>query len=105
MPKSTKKRTISDTAIYETILALCAAAGEDDSVRPEDVAMYLYPEDWQSLLKRMRLFAKQLAEDGLIVILRKGEPVDPDEAKGLIKLQITPAFFELPVTWAEEPAA
>jgi hypothetical protein len=90
-----KKGKISDELVYETILALCAAAGEADSVRPEDVAMELNPLDWQSLLKRVRLFAKQLAEDGLIVILRKGKPVDDlDEVKGIIKLRIAPAFFE-----------
>lgn len=88
-----KKRRISDEAVRETILQMCAAAGPDDSVRPEDVAMELYPEDWQSLLKRVRLLAKQLAQAGEIEILRKGEPVDPEEFKGLIRLRITEAFL------------
>lgn len=101
MPKP-KKRRISDTAVYETILAMCAAAGEDDSIRPEDVAMTLYPENWQSLLKRVRLFAKQLAEDGLVFILRKGKPVDPEDAKGLIRLQVAPAFFDQPVSAVDD---
>lgn len=33
--------------------------------------MELYPEDWQSLSKRIRLIARQLAEAGPIDILRK----------------------------------
>ena len=105
MPKSKKVR-VSDTAVYTTILSMCAAAGQDGNVRPEDVAMTLTEFEWQSLLKRVRLFAKQLAEDGLIVILRKGKPVDPDDAKGIIRLQITPAFFEQPISaeTAEEAA-
>lgn len=89
-----KKRRISDEAVRETILQLCAAAGLDGAVRPEDAALILYPEDWQSLLKRVRLLAGQLAEAGEIEILRKGEPVDPEEAKGVVRLRITAAFLD-----------
>jgi hypothetical protein len=89
-----KKRKISDEAVVETILQLCAAAGLEDKVRPEEVAMELYPEDWQSLLKRIRLTARQLAEVGVIEILRKGEPTLPDDFKGVYRLRITAAFLE-----------
>jgi|GEM_PF-1025392 len=89
-----KKRRISDETVRETILQLCAAAGLDGAVRPEDAAMEIYPEDWQSLLKRVRLLAGQLAEAGEIEILRKGEPVDPQEAKGVVRLRITAAFLD-----------
>lgn len=88
-----KKRKISDEAVVETILQLCAATGTEDKIRPEDVAMELYPEDWQPLLKRIRLIARQLAEMGYIEILRKGEPADPDDFKGVYRLRITPAFY------------
>lgn len=89
-----KKKRISDEAVRETILQMCAAAGPENSVRPEDVAMELYPEEWQSLLKRVRLLAKQLAQAGEIVILRKGEPADPEDFKGLVRLQVTQAFLD-----------
>lgn len=96
-PRSPGRKKFSDEAIFETILGLCAAAGEDDQVRPEDIAMVLYPEDWQSLLKRIRLAARQLAEAGHLQILRKGEPADPNDFKGVYRLRITPDFFEQPV--------
>ncbi len=92
MASKTKKK-ISDEAVRETILQMCAAAGLEGSVRPEDVAMELYPEEWQSVLKRVRLFAKQLAQMGEIEILRKGKPVDPDDFKGVIRLRISAAFL------------
>ncbi len=92
MNRVIKKRRISDENIYVTILQLCAAAGVDGSVRPEDVAMYLYPEEWQSINKRVRLFSKQLAKSGEIVILRKGKVVDPDDVKGVIRLQISESW-------------
>jgi len=88
-----KKRKISDEAVVETILQLCTAAGPEGQVKPEDVAMELYPEEWQSLLKRVRLSARQLAEAGHIFILRKGEVADPDDFKGIYRLRIHPDFF------------
>lgn len=92
---STKKykKKISDEEVRETILQMCAAVGTDSSVKPEDIAIEIYPEEWQSVLKRVRLFAKQLAIAGEIEILRKGNPVDPNDFKGLIRLRITEAFL------------
>ncbi len=90
-----KKRKISDEAVVETIIQLCAAAGPEDKVRPEDVAMQLYPEDWQSLSKRIRLIARQLAEAGHIDILRKGDPADPADFKGVYRLRISRAFWDV----------
>jgi hypothetical protein len=58
-------------------------------VKPEAVAQAIYPEKWQTMLKRVRLLAKQMALAGDLLILRKGQPADPEEAKGLIRLQIT----------------
>lgn len=97
MTSGTKKRRISDEAVVETILQLCAAAGTGNQVRPEDIAMTLYAEDWQSLLKRIRLIVRQLAEVGLVEILRKGKPVDPHDFKGVYRVSITAAFFTQPV--------
>ncbi len=87
-----KKKTISDDLIYETILARCYTAGPDGAVKPEAIAQELYPEEWQSLLKRIRLFAKKLAQRGDIVILRKGQPADPEDFRGLYKLRISPDY-------------
>ncbi len=91
-----RKRRISDEVIVETIIQLCAAASPDQQVRPEDVAIAINPDDWQSLLKRIRLTARQLAEVGYVDILRKGKRVAPDDFKGVYRLAITDAFFALP---------
>jgi hypothetical protein len=68
---------------------MCREQGVAGSVKPEAVAQAIYPEKWQTMLKRVRLMAKQMAEAGDLLILRKGQAVDPEEAKGLIRLQIT----------------
>ncbi len=93
MNQTTKKWRISDETVYITILQMCAAAGLDGNVRPEDVAMEIQRDDWQSILKRVRLFAKQLAQSGDIVILRKGKVANPDDVKGMIRLQISAKFL------------
>ena len=86
-----KPRRVSDEEVRETILNMCREAGLDGVVRPEAVARVILPDHWQTLLKRIRLMSKQLAVAGLLTILRKGEPADPKEVKGLIHLQITAA--------------
>lgn len=90
-PKAQKPRKVSDEEVYGTIIAMCRAAGPEGSVRPEDVAREILPLHWRTLLKRVRLFSKKLAENGRIFIMRKGRPVAPDDAKGLIRLRISEA--------------
>lgn len=92
MPKPRKFR-ISDEAVFETILQMCTAAWPDETVRPEDIAMTLHPLEWQALTKRIRLAVKQLAEAGHVQILRKGQPADPDDFKGVYRLQIADSFW------------
>jgi hypothetical protein len=84
-----KPRRVSDDEVRETILNLCREAGLDGAIRPEAVAQMILPNHWQTLLKRIRLMSKQLAVAGLLVILRKGEPADPHDFKGVVRLQIT----------------
>ncbi|MAT97179.1 MAG: hypothetical protein CL608_08555 [Anaerolineaceae bacterium] len=92
MPKPRKIR-ISDEAVFETILQLCAASWPDETVRPEDIAMTLYEPEWQALTKRIRLAVKQLAEAGHVQILRKGKPVSPDDFKGVYRVQLSDSFW------------
>jgi hypothetical protein len=92
--RSDKPRTVSDQDVMLTTLRTCADAGTEDSVRPQDIARRLLPDHWRTLLKRIRLMGKQLALEGDLLILRKGEPADPNDFKGLITLQITPQGYE-----------
>ncbi len=102
MAKPKKKTRVSDDLIVETIIQLCTATGEEGTVRPQDVAMELYPEDWQSLTKRIRLTARQLAEAGHIVIVRKGGAVDPNDFKGVYRLRIALSFLQTSATIAPD---
>lgn len=90
MIEESQQRTpkVSDEAVREAIFTLCGAETTGRGVRPEEIAMSLLEKDWQSLLKRIRLMASQLAIKGYIEILRKGEPADPTDFKGLIRLRL-----------------
>lgn len=88
-PLPPKPRKVSDDEVRDKILEMCRNAGLDGAVKPDDVAHVILPDFWQTLLKRIRLMSRQMAAAGTIVILRKGEPADPDDFKGLYRLQIT----------------
>jgi hypothetical protein len=75
--------------IEAAIIALADARGVAGSISPTDVAQALAPE-WRSLLGAVRRAAAGLAEAGRIDILRKGKPVPPAEARGVIRLRIRP---------------
>ena len=89
-----KPRRVSDEEVRETILARCREAGLQGKVRPEDVAMAILPDHWQTLTSRIRLTGRQLAHTGRVEILRKGQPVDPDDFKGVYRLRITEAGLQ-----------
>lgn len=88
-----RKKKISDARVAEVLFGQLVTAGLEGNVRPEDVARELYPEEWQTLLKRVRLMAKQQAIAGNLVILRKGKVADPHDFKGLIRLQVTEQYL------------
>ena len=89
-----KPRRVSDEEVRETILTQAREAGLEGKIRPEDVAMALLPRHWQTLTGRIRLMSRQLAHAGDVVILRKGDPVDPDDFKGVYRIRITEAGLE-----------
>ncbi|MDA0245504.1 MAG: DUF3253 domain-containing protein [Chloroflexi bacterium] len=88
-PKPRRRPRVSDDLIANTILEMCRVAGLEGSVRPEDIARSLVDQQWQTLLHRIRQTAAKQALAGDLIILRKGEAADPDDFKGLVKLQIT----------------
>ena len=89
-----KPRRVSDEEVRETILEQAREAGLAGKIRPEDVAMAILPRHWQTLTSRIRLTSRQLAHKGKVVILRKGEPADPDDFKGVYRIRITEAALE-----------
>ncbi len=60
-----------------------------NSIAPLDVARRLAPDNptWQRLIPSVRRAATRLVAAGQIEYLRKGKPVPPNEARGVIRLR------------------
>jgi len=80
-------RAVADATIDATISDMCARLPIGKSISPNDVARALLPAHWQRLLPRVRARAIRLAEAGALEILRKGRPVAPAEARGVLRLR------------------
>jgi hypothetical protein len=76
----------------QAILQLLFARGAVKSISPSDAARALAgnpPGDaWRRSLAPIRLATMRLARAGQIEILRKGKPVAPEDAHGVIRLRL-----------------
>jgi hypothetical protein len=88
-PPRTRKPTVpvGEKAIEAAILSHVLACGPGSSISPDEVAMAMGP-DWRTKLTAVRRAAVRMAVAGEIDILRKGKPVDPVSAKGVIRLRV-----------------
>ena len=76
-------------AIEAALLRLVAEHGPGKTVDPAEAARALggpHPDGWGPLMQPIRRVAVALAEQGRVVILRKGKPVDPRDFKGVYRL-------------------
>ena len=76
-------------AIEAALLRLIAERGPDKTLDPQEAARALsgsHPDQWGPLMQPIRKAAVALAEQGRLVILRKGKPVDPRDFKGMYRL-------------------
>jgi len=75
--------------IEATLLRLLADRGPGKTVDPTEAARALggpHPDGWGPLMQPIRRVAVLLAEQGRVVILRKGKPADPRDFKGVYRL-------------------
>jgi hypothetical protein len=86
---------VDEAHIAAHILRMVAERGPARSVDPTEAARALAPEapaaEWQRLIRPVRRVALRLAEAGQVELLRKGKPVAPGEAKGVIRLRLPAA--------------
>lgn len=75
--------------IEATLLRLIAEREPGKTLDPAEVARALggpHPDGWGPLMQPVRRVAVALAEQGRVVILRKGKPADPRDFKGVYRL-------------------
>ncbi len=79
--------------VEETLMALLSQVREGESINPNDVAKAVAtdlsnPDGWRRELPKVRAVATGMARQGRIEILRKGKPVDPEDARGIYRLRL-----------------
>lgn len=94
MSSKTAQNTPALDPIAEQILELLAAAAPHKSISPEDVARAVAearrrpndpPDLWRRYLPAVKQQALYLARAGKLIVMRKGQPVDAQSAKGVIR--------------------
>ncbi|MEL7487083.1 MAG: DUF3253 domain-containing protein [Pseudomonadota bacterium] len=72
----------------EAIIDLVEARGAEKSICPSEAARRLDADDWRNLMPTVRAAAARLADEGRVVVMQRGEAVDPRAAKGPIRIAL-----------------
>lgn len=67
-------------------MALLGRRVGDGTICPSEAARSVYPDGWEPLMERARMAARRLVAEGKVVIKQRGRVVDPDRARGAIRL-------------------
>ena len=74
--------------ISEAIIKRATERSPDKSVCPSEIARELFPADWRKHMEEVRTAAIELHHQGKVVITQKGEPVDPTNIEGPVRIKI-----------------
>jgi len=81
--------TQRDRQIEHIIIDLLEQRSADSSICPSEAARIIANgDDWRADMEPVRMAARRLQRAGRISIMQKGRPVNPDTAKGPIRLQL-----------------
>ncbi len=83
---------MSDTQLETVLLRLVSERGTDKTICPSEAAIAVAGKEgqaWGALMPQIRKIAVRLANEGRIVVTRKGKPVDPNDFKGVYRLGMT----------------
>ncbi|NJN88229.1 MAG: DUF3253 domain-containing protein [Leptolyngbyaceae cyanobacterium SL_7_1] len=79
---------IDRAVIRECLLTKVRERGTAKSICPSEVARALSQTDWRSLMPEVRSVGVELVEEGAIVVLQRGQVVDPLRVKGAIRYRL-----------------
>jgi hypothetical protein len=75
-----------DARIEALLLELVDERGAGKTICPSEVARALRPDDWREWMERVRQAARRLVARGELAIYQGGHVVDPDHARGAIRI-------------------
>ena len=87
---------MSDERLEHAIRDLLAQRRPGASICPSEVARAVWPDGWRFRMHRVRSAARAMVANGELDICQGGEVVDPDEARGPIRLRLSNAEREVP---------
>jgi len=76
-----------DLQLQDSLESLLDARAGDASVCPSEAARAVGADDWRELMEPARMAARRLAAAGLAQITQGGQVIDPDHAKGPIRVR------------------
>ena len=76
-----------DLELEDTLLALVASHPESGSVDPAEASKAVGGADWEELVEPARNAARRLVAAGRAEIIQGGRVIDPDHAKGPIRVR------------------
>lgn len=79
-----------DRRLERTIVELLA--GRKGSICPSEAARSVSPDDWRGLMEASRAAGRRLAGQGIVEFTQRGRRVDPDTARGPVRLERGPKF-------------
>jgi len=79
-------RAIPD--LERAILELLSRRAPDATICPSEAARSVGPDDWRPLMDPARAAAARLAAKGRLEVLQGGREVDPEGARGPIRLRL-----------------
>jgi len=76
-----------DLELEDTLLALVASHPDPGSVDPAEASKAVGGADWEELVEPARNAARRLVAAGRAEIIQGGRVIDPDHAKGPIRVR------------------
>ena len=76
------------TETEKLLLRMCVSRGPGKTICPSEAARALAGEDgdWRALMPEIRAAAARLAAERRLIVLQRGNPVDPLAARGPIRI-------------------
>ncbi len=83
---------MSEKQIETILLRLVTERGVDKTICPSEAAIEIAGKEgqaWGALMPQVRKIAVRLANEGRMIVTRKGKQVDPNDFKGVYRLGMT----------------
>ncbi len=87
--RAVNQTNVTDAQIEAALLTVVRQRGPQSSACPSEVARSLSPNQWRTLMPRLREVAARLAQAGLLDISQRGQSVSPQGPwKGPIRVRL-----------------